>query len=77
MSLAGQGAVSTRWPALVDDYARRLWKDHPWYHRVDWQRVASAVDDVLQNVCRDGLAVGDDLADQLRPVERDPQPDRC
>lgn len=52
---------------LVDGY--RLWKDLPWYHDVHWREVASAVDDVLQRHCRDGVL---DVAPEqlLRPVQR-------
>lgn len=53
---------------LIDGY--ELWKDGPWYHDVDWQRVSTAVDQVLQQVCRNGAVAMSDLRDPLRRVER-------
>lgn len=52
---------------LVDEY--ELWKDGPWYHAVDWHRVAGALDDVLQRHSRDGVIAGA-LEQLLGPVER-------
>jgi hypothetical protein len=52
---------------LVDGY--ELWKDDPWYHAVDWQRVADLLDDVLQRHCRDGVVDGR-LEQLVGPVER-------
>lgn len=51
---------------LVDRY--QLWKDHPWYHAVDWQRVGGCLDDVLQRHCRDGVVNGS-LERLVAPVE--------
>lgn len=53
---------------LIDGY--ELWKDGPWYHDVDWQRVSTAVDEVLQRVCRNGAVAMSDLLDPLRRVRR-------
>lgn len=53
--------------ALVDGY--RLWKDAPWYHDVHWREVTSALDDVLQRNCRDGV-LDVEFERLLRPVER-------
>ncbi|GAA4932035.1 hypothetical protein [Nonomuraea thailandensis] len=44
-----------------------LWKDGPWYHRVDWQRVCEAFGGFLQRNAMDGVVT--DLPAQLRDVE--------
>lgn len=54
--------------ALVDEY--RLWKDGPWYGRVDWQRITTGVDEVLQRCCRDGSVSWDELMIHIEPIER-------
>ena len=52
---------------LVDEY--ELWKDDPWYHAVDWHRVADLLDDVLQRHSHDGVVDGR-LEQLVGPVER-------
>lgn len=54
--------------ALVAEYP--LWKDGPWYGRVDWQRITTAVDEVLQRCCLDGAVSWDELMTQVQPIER-------
>ena len=54
--------------ALVAEYP--LWKDGPWYGRVDWRRITTALDEVLQCSCRDGAITWDELMTHIRPIER-------
>ncbi|NJP98910.1 hypothetical protein HCN51_57480 [Nonomuraea sp. FMUSA5-5] len=44
-----------------------LWKDGPWYHRVDWHRVCEAFGGFLQRNAVDGVVT--DLPARLREVE--------
>lgn len=51
--------------AVVDDY--RVWKFDPWYSRVNWARVNHAADELLEDICEDGVAAG--LFGLTAPVE--------
>jgi hypothetical protein len=55
---------------LVDQYARERWKDGRWYRQVNWLRITTAADELLQRNCRDGLVAGRELAEVVAPVER-------